>query len=48
MRRRGSRVITSAPSTPSTGTKEIWQTSPEFEKFKSVLAEIVRSTQTAL
>ena len=48
MRRRGSRVITSAPSTPSTGTKEIRQTSPEFEKFKSVLAEIVRSTQTAL
>lgn len=49
MRQRGSRVtITNAPSTPATTTREVRETSPEFEKYKSTMTGIVQATANAI
>jgi murein DD-endopeptidase MepM/ murein hydrolase activator NlpD len=47
MRHRGSPRIVSSPSAPTVVTREVKQTSPEFERFKAAMGTIVRTTAPA-
>ncbi len=47
MRHRGSPRIVSSPAAPSVATREVKQTSPEFERYKAAMTAIVRTTEPA-
>jgi len=47
MRHRGSTRVVSTPAAPAVETREVKQTSPEFEIYKSVVADIVRTALPA-
>jgi len=48
MRHRGSPRIVSSPAAPTVVTRDVKQTSPEFERYKAAMASIVRTTEPAI